>query len=253
MRSTPKVVEVRHVETQFQCTDIADRYLQVRLLSLRPIFSAFVATNSGKIDCACGTDLPRRLAFECSLVCVELAQEAVELALQSKPESSGFAATNAPWWCNVLFLYTSATVLVSTRLAPSIHNKIPEQAIETSWRKALDGLKSYSAFGEPIKRLIVTLNLLSDKIPLERQVHNGRQHEHPATAAGRTGQVYGSVQGAEQAVGNPSSAPSHIFDNALGSSNDTYATLDDSMDLLANLDTNDMSWLTTVPFDMSVF
>ena len=96
---------------------------------------------------------------------MKVAQEAIETIYGGKAASAGDVGYFSAWWYNVLFLYTSATVLIAARLSPSILAEVSEESILDGWRKAMEVLEEYGVFGTSIRRLTDTLRLLFDAVP----------------------------------------------------------------------------------------
>ena len=55
------------------------------------------------------------------------------------------------WWYNFLYVYTSATVLIATRLLPAILGEVSEEAVLLAWRQALEILDEYSHISSLIR------------------------------------------------------------------------------------------------------
>ncbi|EXJ68748.1 uncharacterized protein A1O5_08542 [Cladophialophora psammophila CBS 110553] len=240
-----------------QAVILHQRFLHVRLLSLRPVLSAFITfDNYEKQAHPClETFLSRRVIFQCCLVCVKVAQESIDLIDKRRTEDPGAATNLAAWWYNVLFLYTSATVLVAARISPFILAEISESTILDSWRKVMEGLDHFSVFGSSIKRLVTTLKLLFETVPHQfsrlRQFpaeNNMQQQFRDAPTTVIEGLQERLVDGRHMASSRPIS-PS-FFDRNVPESNLLDFDPGDSLGLIAAFDTNDMSWLTTVPFEM---
>lgn len=189
-------------------------------------------------------------------MCVMTAQEAIDLVDQRRLTTNPGAMANlAAWWYNVLFLYTSATVLIAARLSPLILSQITETAIFDSWRKVLHGFDQYSVFGTPIRRLRNTLKLLFDTVPQQfsqiRQLPEERDRRRRISGPRHTTEAWtqGEAEESRQpAMSQPQGAPALDQDRLSTDSFDF--TWDGSPSLFAAFDTNDMSWLTTVPFEI---
>lgn len=203
------------------------------------------------------TFLCRRVIFQCSVVCVRVAQEVIDVVDQKRTETFGAMTDLVAWWYNVLFLYTSATVLIAARLSPFILTEISETAIFESWGKAMRGLDHYSVFSNSIKRLITTLKLLFGTVPqhfsrLRPPPEENSITEHDTNPDNLTVGVAHetSLKGRNASMIWPQSTPMDMSDMAW--INDPEFDLNDYGGLLnSTFDTNDMSWLTAVPFGMS--
>ena len=97
-------------------------------MSLRPVLSSLIAYNGLSSDSSAnfGTNLSYRIAHQCAIVCIKIAQDAIDLVHQYKDTQWATTGFIAAWWYNVLFVYSAATVLVATLLllgtgAPAAH------------------------------------------------------------------------------------------------------------------------------------
>jgi hypothetical protein len=153
----------------------------------------------------------------------------------------------------VLYLYTSATVLIAARLSSAILADISEESILDGWHKAMEVLEGYSAFGASIKRLTTTLTLLFEAVPRQysRFKENSRQVQADTSSVSQN-QGQGSVPlpywrslDPVDFVSTPvDSLPrEQSKDDSNGFSNDTLLDFD------AVFDPNDHSWLMTIPLD----
>lgn len=153
-----------------------------------------------------------------------------------------------------MFLYVSATVLIAARLNPFVLAEISETAIFGSWRQVMEALNQYSVHGASIERLSTTLTLLFDTVPRQfsrvRQVPNETVDQilpgELANTANRMveGQLYNNTVG-EARPPSPS-----LFDRGVTETNFFHFDSDDFVLLTSLCDSNDMSWLTTAPFEM---
>jgi hypothetical protein len=69
------------------------------------------------------------------------------------------------WWYNVIFLYTSATVLIAGSLSPSVVAEVSEDSIHDSFHKAGTILRHYTTFHASVGRLTTVLQILFKIIP----------------------------------------------------------------------------------------
>jgi hypothetical protein len=118
--------------------------------------------------------LYERIVFQCAIVCVKVAQEAIDTIHKRDTTGSSEVGSLSAWWYNVHYLYTSTTVLIAARLSPSILAEVSEQSVLDGFRKATEVLDRYAAFSTSIHRLITTLQILSDTLPW--QYSRLRQH-----------------------------------------------------------------------------
>ncbi|PGH27883.1 hypothetical protein AJ80_00433 [Polytolypa hystricis UAMH7299] len=155
-----------------QAIVMRQRFLYIRLLSLRPVLCSLIASND---DDAHPTHLVPRLARQCSIVCIKVAQETINLVYTYR--DSIFATTGllTAWWYNALFVYSAATVLLAAQLRPSLQSELSRTDILKSWSRALSILDGYKEYSESIPKLIATLHMLLEQIP-EGSTHP-KQHD----------------------------------------------------------------------------
>jgi hypothetical protein len=183
---------------------------------------------------------------------VKVALEAIDTIRKEKGASVGDNNFCAAWWYNVLYLYTSATVLIAARLSPAILTDVSEESVLSAWETAMEILEEYSVIGASIKRLITTLRLLLEAVPQQysRLRENARHGQ---------GQLSSITQPQSQAA---TQMPAWRAPNAMASLqmpqdglNGDFQDIGDSLsnDLLLDFDTvfdpNDLSWLMTMPLD----
>ncbi|KAK5075323.1 hypothetical protein LTR64_001529 [Lithohypha guttulata] len=226
-------------------------HLHVRLMLLRPVLSSFVTSDFHKqdSDATFWNQLGERIFLQCSVVCVQVAKEAIE-TIHKRGNDPG---SLAPWWFNVLFLYTAATVLVAARLSSSILTELYENSIVEGCRKAISALEEYSNYNSAIKRLVTTLRLLYDAVP--RQYFRLRQH--PAILDGE--KTLADIVESQQADWQNDIRVNTISDSfARGQQHSSFQPSHEyepvspaglSWDLDHPFDPTDITWLTTVPFD----
>jgi|SRR2546423_3790712 len=229
------------------------RFLHVKILLLRPILSRFVTssdTEPAEATSVSGS-LPYRIALQCSVVCVKTAQEAVEHIYSRLPADPNDIGPLAPWWFNILFIYTAATVLVAARLRSAIVSEISEDAIAQSWRHAIEILNRHEAFGASAQRVVATLQILYDKVP-ERYLHYKAQPQSYNMAGEdapntQSGPDSSSVSGS-QTWNFPSPWPHKLDEEAVPQTTGTDTNLGCFSNFDFNFDVNDVSWLDQVPF-----
>jgi hypothetical protein len=231
--------------------------LHIRLLSLRPALAAYVAAETseeGPIKLFGGI-LASRVAMQCSIMCVNVAQETIDLAftrLSADPTSVG---PTAAWWYNVMFVYSAATVLVAAKLCASLMLEFSDDSISSSWSRAIELLGYYRDFNPIIEQLIRTLHMLYDVLP-----------EHYLQARELSGPSMRSGQAFESDDTGPTShqLPLELRGDQTSHSDVSQANtatglglstmLSDRMALYSELDfsfdSNDFSWLNAMPFDM---
>lgn len=200
--------------------------------------------------------LSRQISLQCAVVCVKVAQEAIETVHKRRAARVEEIGHLSAWWYNVLFLYTSATVLIAARLSRSIMAEISEASIFESSRKAIEVLEAYSVFGTSIRRLITTLRLLFDTIPQQYSRQRQRNPPMEVDTSAPLERAYPSEAG-NSINWYPGGSAGRQFFSALPHESARDPTQDESnppasevfWDLDAAFDPNDVSWLTNVPFD----
>lgn len=158
------------------------RFLHVRILNLRPILSTFVSLewSSPTADVAdqdedtsfFGNALIFRIGLQCSVICVQNAIEAIHVVHQHLNNAS-------EWWYNIMYLYTAATIIIAARLQPLILADVSEDAIDQAWREAVTTLKKYELYGKVVRRLLATIQLLAQQIPMSYMQYHKRQRDRP--------------------------------------------------------------------------
>lgn len=227
------------------------RYLHARILSLRPILSSLTASDAhGEAASGfMGSLLSRPIAIQCSVICVKVAQEAINVVHQRRIKNTHAMEDLASWWYNVLFLYTAATVLIAARLNRTIFPDQMEDSILDSWIKVIDLLDGYSVFGASIKRLVITLRLLFDTVP-------GQYSRYRQSQQG--GQIDLDIGPNISSQANPSGQRESFTTSAPLSPRFPGAHFDFRQDELPSqgmsgfdglFNPSDISWLTAAPFE----
>lgn len=185
--------------------------------------------------------LSHSVLLQCAIVCVKVALEAIDTIYRERGSNVRETGSCAAWWYNVLYLYTSATVLIAARLSPPILAEVSEESILQGWRRALEVLDEYSRFGASIAQLPTTLRLLFEAVP---QQYSRLSQGGTSTIPGSRGQ---SV--APQPYSNESATD--VADEQLRENMQDENTFPD--DLFPELDTtfdpDDISWLMMIPLD----
>ena len=231
------------------------RQLHIRLLMLRPVLSHFITIEVRDVERSVplGSLLSYRISLQCAIVCVKVAQEAINTVWNQKSASLHDVGNLSAWWYNILYLYTSATALIAARLSPSIIAEVPEDSIVSDWYKALELLDGYGVLGTIVHRLTTTLRLLFDTVPqqysrLRQQPREAEADNVPGGNAPGQDILPPSVWRPANAVGILASptfeAPVDLSNNAaLGDvASGDFSSFDNIFD------PNDLSWLMTVPF-----
>ena len=137
------------------------RFLQARILLLRPILSRFCLQPPGPPSAARTCDnLHNRVVRECASFCAATAQRLITLMAQYQ-SNDGTVGLLPAWWYRVYYIYSAATILIATKLRPDL---FPPSDIKRSWDEAMAFLRTHEKFGQSAKRCIAALTILSSKI-----------------------------------------------------------------------------------------
>ncbi|PYH42286.1 transcription factor domain-containing protein [Aspergillus saccharolyticus JOP 1030-1] len=144
------------------------RFLHVRMLLFRPILSKYcTARDVGASDpgplIAQQDSLTQRIALQCSVICVKVAQEIIGLIYRHIP-ADGTAGPLPAWWYNILYIYTAATTLIASHLCPAIISEITSEAITNSWNHALEILRNYHRYSTSARRCVAALEILYERV-----------------------------------------------------------------------------------------
>ncbi|KAJ5259608.1 hypothetical protein N7478_012589 [Penicillium angulare] len=201
---------------------LRERFLHVRMLLFRPTLSKYCGLRDMSPEQSMipiQDSFPHRVASQCSIICVQAAQESIQLIYSNIP-SNGSGGPLPAWWYNILYVYTSATVLLAGKLCPAIKAEIPITTISHSWNCALEILRNYQIYSKSARRCVAALEILHEKV-----VHEGQL---PAD------DVFGSSDSA------------NIL-NDLSFGEGMNAAVMEGFDLP---DFQDMSWLNSVPSNL---
>ncbi|KAH2074078.1 hypothetical protein KXW40_001995 [Aspergillus fumigatus] len=156
------------------------RFLHVRMLLFRPILSKYCTAREFTPHdplISVNDSFPQRVAQQCSIICVKVAQEVIELIYSNIP-ADGTTGPLPAWWYNILYVYTAATVLIAGRLRSAIIEEVTETAISRSWNCALEILRSYHSHSSSARRCVAALEILYEKV-----VSEGPPRNEPLTHA----------------------------------------------------------------------
>lgn len=179
---------------------------------------------------------PHRVALQCSVICVKVAQEVIDLIHDHIP-TDGSSGPLPAWWYNILCkyltmlhyryyfsyvqdVYTAATVLIASRLCPSVLEEVTDPAISRSWHCALQILRKYQSCSTSARRCVAALEILYERVVSEAPPPSDQSPSHQA----------------------PGATLNATNDMSLGEG--MNAILMDNFDLT---DFQDMSWLSSVP------
>ncbi|KAJ5586648.1 hypothetical protein N7450_006435 [Penicillium hetheringtonii] len=199
------------------------RFLHVRILLFRPILSKYCSirdnlTMNSLIPIS--DSFPHRVALQCSIICVRVAQESIEMIYNNVP-ADGTGGPLPAWWYNILYIYTAATVLIAGRLCPAISSEISDTSITSSWNRALGILRKYQSYSFSAKRCVAAL----ENIVVSEDQQPGEQI---------------NIQEKDSQNG-----PSVLNDIPFGEGINTAM-----MDAFELPDFQDMSWLNSVPSNL---
>ncbi|EXJ74277.1 uncharacterized protein A1O5_02573 [Cladophialophora psammophila CBS 110553] len=167
------------------------RYCHIRTLLFRPVLSRFCTTSQIDEDLTTVVEeedtLARKLALQCSVMCVQSALNTVALfgKVHSECRLELLDDLLPAWWYSIFYLYTAATVLVAARLNSTIEAEVGgEEVIMSAARTATTALHRYGSFGKHAKRCAAAVGFLFDQIPPR---HCQAQVPTQAETQGRTG------------------------------------------------------------------
>lgn len=181
--------------------------------------------------------------LQCSVVCVKVALEAIDTIHRDITTKSGLLSA---WWYNILFLYTSSTILIAARLSSAILSEISETAILQSWQNAIAAMEIYEDFGPSITHLIATLRLLSEAVPQQySRLREGPGQQPEALVTIPQPQIqaqlwFDSTDPTATIVNEPMQTQTR-------GQSPQYGEYLPSFDM--NFDLDDLSWLLTNPSD----
>jgi hypothetical protein len=186
-------------------------------------------------------------------VCAKISQEAIDIIYREEVADAGKVRSVAAWWDNVLYVYTSATILIAARLSTSVLADVSEESLFDGLRKAVEILDRYKLFSASIPRLTATLRLLVEVVPRQypRVYPQSRQDDAGTTAGNQTP----SISGATFSFWCPlkpkvySFHPSHQTSSNSNFGNDQPALTEVRPDFDAVFDPEDFTWLMTIPLD----
>ncbi|KAJ5114253.1 hypothetical protein NUU61_000012 [Penicillium alfredii] len=200
------------------------RFLHVRVLLFRPTLSKYCSVRDSSASDPLDfmhDSFPRRVALQCSIICVKVAQESIDLIYNNVP-ADGTGGPLPAWWYNILYIYTAATVLIAGRLCSGIIAEVAEAAVTRSWDCALEILRKYQGYSTSARRCVAALEILYEQVMSE------------GSTAGHT-------------------PNQETTDHALGALNDISFGEGMNAAIMDNFefpDFQDMSWLNSVPSNL---
>ncbi|PKS12508.1 hypothetical protein jhhlp_000715 [Lomentospora prolificans] len=154
------------------------RFLQARLLLLRPTLSRFCLQPAPSNSSRGCDNLRNRVIQECASFCVATAQRTISLMTKYQT-NDGTVGLLPAWWYRVYYIYSAATILIATKLRPDF---FAPTDIKRSWDEAMTFLQAHEKFGQSARRCIAALTILSSKIMQEANEApkvNGQEGVHP--------------------------------------------------------------------------
>lgn len=193
-----------------------------------------------------GSLLTYRASLQCAIVCVKISQEAIDIIFRDDDVGASNVGSLSPWWDNVLYVYTSATILIAARLSTSVLAEIPARSLSDRLRKAVEILERYKLFSASIPRLIRTLRLLVEVVPRQYVQVYPQLYQDDASTTAESPKT--SISGATFSFWcplKPKDSSSHPSD--LTSRHSTPEN--EQLGLNAVFDPEDFAWLMTTPLD----
>ncbi|KAJ5423090.1 hypothetical protein N7445_011198 [Penicillium cf. griseofulvum] len=200
------------------------RFLHVRMLLFRPTLSKYCAVRDNTTAyplVSTNDSFPHRVALQCSVICVKAAQESIELIYNNVP-ADGTGGPLPAWWYNILYVYTSATVLIAGRLCAAILAEVTESSVVQSWNHALEVLRKYQSYSTSAHRCVAALEILYEQVTSEGLLPIGHVPSHKIGANTSGGNDMSFGEGMNAAI----------------------------LDTFEFPDFQDMSWLNSVPSNL---
>ena len=256
------------------------RYCHVRTLLFRPVLLRFclVCHRGDEVE---QESLQFKLALQCSVMCVQSALSTVELIdkVHAKVRLELLDGYLPAWWYCILYLYTAATVLVAAKLIPTIETEVGgKEVIMCALRTVIATLNRYGSFGKHAKRCAAAIELLFKQVPRQTQYQKAQMqsgspdHNTGLATDANTDFLSRSTVNrqlwpyAQQQTSNsihftanpvpqlPEHPAARMYSTDGGQASIPTLMEDSSFepsDLSLDLDLgNDMSWLSSIPFDL---
>ncbi|PYH87115.1 hypothetical protein BO82DRAFT_349623 [Aspergillus uvarum CBS 121591] len=171
----------RDALTDRQAIVLRIRLLHVRIVSLRPALIRHckpgASTYTAKPQTPASSFLSQVLHSESPRLCFQFAHELIDLfAAKLDPES--MTGPLPSWWYSVLYVYTSATVILVERFLET-KNGVPQQRSNAlrGWSAAVRILQSYSLVADSAAKCLMTLEALSETLSSAQQADTVRGPE----------------------------------------------------------------------------
>lgn len=224
----------------------------MRIVNLRPLLSAFIHAEAATAEADRPTEdiLTYRYAHQAALLCIKLAQDAIDMIFDRLSEDPAEDPCLSEWWYNIMYIYAAGTVLVAAQVMPDLVEDQLTRPLAESWARIRHVFKIYQTRRNNILRLLAMLELLYHRVP---EQYDALKQEH---ARARTSINLGNEPAIPTNVGRGERQFS--AESMASTKHGTNATMRDStlpgsselqnFDVLdALFDPNDMSWLNDLP------
>jgi hypothetical protein len=231
----------------------------MRTITLRPLLSAFIHAEAATAEADRPVEdiLTYRYAHQAALLCIKLAQDAVDIIFDRLPESPIQGGCLSEWWYNIMYIYTAGTILVAAQVMPDVpSDQLLSGPLVESWNKIRRIFQIYQNRRSNISRLLAMLELLYNRVPEKYyEFKQGRERARTnvdiADDLGNITTVGNSELERQLAAApeicsrrpNEDTTLNTIRDSAIQGSNELQSF--DVLDFL--FDPNDMSWLNDLP------
>ncbi|KAK4235173.1 fungal-specific transcription factor domain-containing protein [Achaetomium macrosporum] len=152
------------------------RFLQARLLLLRPTMARFCLDQPPSKESKSTGSLASRVVQQVASLCVATAQEVVTVLARFEAHD-GTVGLLPAWWYRLYFVYSAATILIVARLRPELAG---DNGLHRSWEEAVSVLRAHERFGQSARRCVAVLNILSGRIMQNQQAAARPSDEGPA-------------------------------------------------------------------------
>ncbi|KAL1893047.1 hypothetical protein Sste5346_006728 [Sporothrix stenoceras] len=177
------------------------RFLQARILLLRPVASRFclddAATNTASTTTSTSTSassndislssapsapstfgvssLRTRIKQDVAAICVDTARATIDVLERFGPGANPVSRDDIgllpAWWYRVYYLYSAASILVLAKLRPDL---FPAADTQRSWDQAMHLLDGHKRFGLAAHRCVAALEILGGQRQGQRQEGQGQ-------------------------------------------------------------------------------
>lgn len=136
-QSVPEIFQLLlDTNSSFHRHSLKQRYLQIRLILLRPAILVQLSEPTADLS-----DLIKTLVVELSAACFYAAQDMAELAwIQACGDTKN---GSIPWWYNVQFAYNAGVTILAARNSVELVDRIGLKAIEHGMKRSIETLTMY--------------------------------------------------------------------------------------------------------------